>query len=77
MALPVWYFLCGTSCVTLPVWHFLDALLDKLLTQPVNPLAADLPSPQQLMNKIILKHKKLGENLAGASRFHLDVAESG
>lgn len=69
-------------CIIATPWLFLnfplpDVLLDKLLTQPVNPMAMELPSPQQLMNKIILKHKKLGENLIGASNFGMDVADSG
>lgn len=36
---------------------------DLLLTQPIDKNEAKLPSPQQLKNKIILKHKKLPEGL--------------
>lgn len=38
---------------------------DLLLTQPIDKNESQLPSPQQLRRKIILKHKKLPENGAG------------
>uniref|UniRef100_A0A8C5FUB9 Phosphoinositide phospholipase C n=1 Tax=Gadus morhua TaxID=8049 RepID=A0A8C5FUB9_GADMO len=38
---------------------FTDVCKDKLLTEPVEHMAEQLPSPTQLMGKIILKHKKL------------------
>ena len=62
---------CIVACLRL-----LYVPLDKLLTKPVNSMATELPSPQQLMNKIILKHKKLGENLIG-QQIGIDVADSG
>lgn len=34
---------------------------DLLLTQPVDKTETKLPSPHQLQNKIILKHRKLPE----------------
>lgn len=34
---------------------------DLLLTQPVEKTETKLPSPKQLQNKIILKHRKLPE----------------
>ena len=34
---------------------------DLLLTQPIDKNETKLPSPNQLKNKIILKHKKLPE----------------
>lgn len=34
---------------------------DLLLTQPIDKSETKLPSPHQLKNKIILKHKKLPE----------------
>ena len=34
---------------------------DMLLTQPIEKMETQLPSPQQLRYKIILKHKKLPE----------------
>jgi len=34
---------------------------DMLLTQPIDKNETKLPSPHQLRNKIILKHKKLPE----------------
>lgn len=36
-----------------------EVLGDLLLTQPVDKNENKLPSPHQLQNKIILKHKKL------------------
>ncbi|KAJ7997753.1 hypothetical protein DPEC_G00215400 [Dallia pectoralis] len=38
---------------------FRDVFQDKLLTEPVELMAEQLPSPAQLKGKIILKHKKL------------------
>uniref|UniRef100_A0A3Q2P880 1-phosphatidylinositol 4,5-bisphosphate phosphodiesterase gamma n=1 Tax=Fundulus heteroclitus TaxID=8078 RepID=A0A3Q2P880_FUNHE len=38
---------------------FKEVLGDKLLTEPVEQMAEQLPSPTQLKGKIILKHKKL------------------
>ncbi|KAM4553805.1 1-phosphatidylinositol 4,5-bisphosphate phosphodiesterase gamma-2 [Fundulus diaphanus] len=38
---------------------FKEVLGDKLLTDPVEQMAEQLPSPTQLKGKIILKHKKL------------------
>ncbi|CAL8357750.1 unnamed protein product [Lota lota] len=38
---------------------FTEVCGDKLLTEPVEHMAEQLPSPTQLMGKIILKHKKL------------------
>ncbi|KAI7802408.1 1-phosphatidylinositol 4,5-bisphosphate phosphodiesterase gamma-2 [Triplophysa rosa] len=45
---------------------FKDVFQDKLLTEPLEPEAEQLPSPTQLKGKIIIKHKRLniGENLA-------------
>ena len=52
-----WWLLC----------HFL--LTDKLLTAPINPSSHELPSPNALKYKIILKHKKLGESLQTVKAF--------
>ncbi|TRY87126.1 hypothetical protein DNTS_008186 [Danionella cerebrum] len=38
---------------------FKDVFQDKLLTEPLEPGAEQLPSPSQLKGKIIIKHKKL------------------
>ncbi|XP_056137808.1 1-phosphatidylinositol 4,5-bisphosphate phosphodiesterase gamma-2 [Lampris incognitus] len=38
---------------------FRDVFGDKLLTEPVEQMAEQLPTPTQLKGKIILKHKKL------------------
>uniref|UniRef100_A0A8C2PZJ2 1-phosphatidylinositol 4,5-bisphosphate phosphodiesterase gamma n=1 Tax=Cyprinus carpio TaxID=7962 RepID=A0A8C2PZJ2_CYPCA len=38
---------------------FKDVFQDKLLTDPLEPEAEQLPSPTQLKGKIIIKHKKL------------------
>ncbi|KAF7658022.1 hypothetical protein LDENG_00018360 [Lucifuga dentata] len=38
---------------------FREVFGDKLLTEPVEQMAEQLPSPMQLKGKIILKHKKL------------------
>uniref|UniRef100_A0A8C1Y5H3 Phosphoinositide phospholipase C n=1 Tax=Cyprinus carpio TaxID=7962 RepID=A0A8C1Y5H3_CYPCA len=38
---------------------FKDVFQDKLLTEPLEPEAEQLPSPTQLKGKIIIKHKKL------------------
>ena len=40
-----------------------DVFGDMLLTQPIDKNELSLPSPSQLRNKIILKHKKLPEGL--------------
>lgn len=40
-----------------------EILGDLLLTQPIDKTETKLPSPHQLRNKIILKHKKLPEGL--------------
>ncbi|XP_030645805.1 1-phosphatidylinositol 4,5-bisphosphate phosphodiesterase gamma-2-like [Chanos chanos] len=42
---------------------FKDVFQDKLLTEPVELIAEQLPSPTQLKGKIILKHKKLNMDL--------------
>ncbi|XP_068169508.1 1-phosphatidylinositol 4,5-bisphosphate phosphodiesterase gamma-2 isoform X2 [Antennarius striatus] len=47
---------------------FRDVFGDKLLTEPVEQLAEQLPSPTQLKGKIILKHKKLSVEGAGISK---------
>lgn len=39
-----------------------EVLGDLLLTQPIDKIETKLPSPHQLRNKIILKHKKLPED---------------
>ena len=52
-----WWLLC----------HF--SLTDKLLTAPINPSSHELPSPNALKYKIILKHKKLGESLQTVKAF--------
>ncbi|XP_050991673.1 1-phosphatidylinositol 4,5-bisphosphate phosphodiesterase gamma-2 isoform X2 [Labeo rohita] len=36
-----------------------DVFQDKLLTEPLEPEADDLPSPNQLKGKIIIKHQKI------------------
>ncbi|XP_029109371.1 1-phosphatidylinositol 4,5-bisphosphate phosphodiesterase gamma-2-like [Scleropages formosus] len=38
---------------------FKEVFKDRLLTQPVDPMIDQLPSPAQLKGKIIIKHKKL------------------
>ncbi|XP_060892389.1 1-phosphatidylinositol 4,5-bisphosphate phosphodiesterase gamma-2-like isoform X1 [Labrus mixtus] len=47
---------------------FRDVFGDKLLTEPVEQMAEQLPSPTQLKGKIILKHKKLSVEGGGVSR---------
>ncbi|KAK5893986.1 hypothetical protein CesoFtcFv8_010727 [Champsocephalus esox] len=47
---------------------FRDVLGDKLLTEPVEQLAEQLPSPTQLKGKVILKHKKLSVEGGGTSK---------
>jgi phosphatidylinositol phospholipase C gamma-1 len=42
---------------------------EKLLTSPINPNSNELPPPSALKNKIILKHKKLGESLQPGKLF--------
>ncbi|XP_043120316.1 1-phosphatidylinositol 4,5-bisphosphate phosphodiesterase gamma-2 isoform X2 [Puntigrus tetrazona] len=39
-----------------------DIFQDKLLTEPLEPEAEDLPSPNQLKGKIIIKHQKITES---------------
>nr|XP_021323447.1 1-phosphatidylinositol 4,5-bisphosphate phosphodiesterase gamma-2 [Danio rerio] len=39
-----------------------DVFQDKLLTEPLDPEAEHLPSPNQLKGKIIIKHQKIKEN---------------
>ncbi|XP_059421176.1 1-phosphatidylinositol 4,5-bisphosphate phosphodiesterase gamma-2 isoform X1 [Carassius carassius] len=39
-----------------------DVFQDKLLTEPLEPEADDLPSPNQLKGKIIIKHQKIKES---------------
>ncbi|KAL1257010.1 hypothetical protein QQF64_012555 [Cirrhinus molitorella] len=41
---------------------FRDVFQDKLLTEPLEPEADDLPSPNQLKGKIIIKHQKIKES---------------
>ncbi|XP_065139538.1 1-phosphatidylinositol 4,5-bisphosphate phosphodiesterase gamma-2-like [Paramisgurnus dabryanus] len=41
---------------------FKDVFQDKLLTEPLEPEAEQLPSPTQLKGKIIIKHKRLNIN---------------
>lgn len=47
---------------------FKEVFGDKLLTEPVEQLAEQLPSPTQLKGKIILKHKKLSVEGGGVSK---------
>ncbi|XP_073671788.1 1-phosphatidylinositol 4,5-bisphosphate phosphodiesterase gamma-2 [Paramisgurnus dabryanus] len=41
---------------------FRDVFQDKLLTEPLEPNANQLPSPNQLKGKIIIKHRKIQES---------------
>ncbi|XP_071767338.1 1-phosphatidylinositol 4,5-bisphosphate phosphodiesterase gamma-2 [Centroberyx gerrardi] len=47
---------------------FRDVFGDKLLIEPVEQMAEQLPSPTQLKGKIILKHKKLSVEGGGLSK---------
>ncbi|XP_047453224.1 1-phosphatidylinositol 4,5-bisphosphate phosphodiesterase gamma-2 [Mugil cephalus] len=47
---------------------FRDVFGDKLLVDPVEQMAEQLPSPTQLKGKIILKHKKLNVEGGGTSK---------
>ncbi|XP_054865087.1 1-phosphatidylinositol 4,5-bisphosphate phosphodiesterase gamma-2 isoform X1 [Amphiprion ocellaris] len=47
---------------------FRDVFGDKLLTEPVEQMAEQLPSPTQLKGKIILKHKKLSVEGGGITK---------
>ncbi|TKS73809.1 1-phosphatidylinositol 4,5-bisphosphate phosphodiesterase gamma-2 [Collichthys lucidus] len=47
---------------------FKEVFGDKLLTEPVEQMAEQLPSPTQLKGKIILKHKKLSVEGGGISK---------
>ncbi|KAM3870064.1 1-phosphatidylinositol 4,5-bisphosphate phosphodiesterase gamma-2 [Diretmus argenteus] len=47
---------------------FKNVFGDKLLTEPVEQMAEQLPSPTQLKGKIILKHKKLSVEGGGISK---------
>uniref|UniRef100_A0A4W6F008 1-phosphatidylinositol 4,5-bisphosphate phosphodiesterase gamma n=1 Tax=Lates calcarifer TaxID=8187 RepID=A0A4W6F008_LATCA len=47
---------------------FKEVFGNKLLTEPVEQMAEQLPSPTQLKGKIILKHKKLSVEGGGFSR---------
>ncbi|XP_041651395.1 1-phosphatidylinositol 4,5-bisphosphate phosphodiesterase gamma-2-like isoform X2 [Cheilinus undulatus] len=47
---------------------FKDVFGDKLLTEPVEQMAEQLPSPSQLKGKIILKHKKLSMEGGGVAK---------
>ncbi|XP_054475368.1 1-phosphatidylinositol 4,5-bisphosphate phosphodiesterase gamma-2 isoform X2 [Anoplopoma fimbria] len=47
---------------------FRDVFGDKLLIEPVEQMAEQLPSPTQLKGKIILKHKKLTVEGGGITR---------
>ncbi|KAK3610357.1 hypothetical protein CHS0354_008630 [Potamilus streckersoni] len=54
---------------------FRDTFGEMLLTEPISRDATDLPSPEQLKFKIILKHKKLpadGTTIENDSRYMLD-----
>uniref|UniRef100_A0A3P8UDM4 1-phosphatidylinositol 4,5-bisphosphate phosphodiesterase gamma n=1 Tax=Cynoglossus semilaevis TaxID=244447 RepID=A0A3P8UDM4_CYNSE len=50
---------------------FRDVFGNKLLTEPVELMAEQLPSPTQLKGKIIIKHKKL--NVEGGGEFTKDL----
>ncbi|KAM9808134.1 LOW QUALITY PROTEIN: 1-phosphatidylinositol 4,5-bisphosphate phosphodiesterase gamma-2 [Neosynchiropus ocellatus] len=47
---------------------FKDVFGDKLLTEPVDQMADQLPTPTQLKGKIILKHKKLSVDGEGTNK---------
>ncbi|XP_059191820.1 1-phosphatidylinositol 4,5-bisphosphate phosphodiesterase gamma-2-like [Centropristis striata] len=47
---------------------FKDVFGDKLLIEPVEQMAEQLPSPSQLKGKIILKHKKLSVEGGGVTK---------
>uniref|UniRef100_H3C2R3 1-phosphatidylinositol 4,5-bisphosphate phosphodiesterase gamma n=1 Tax=Tetraodon nigroviridis TaxID=99883 RepID=H3C2R3_TETNG len=47
---------------------FRDVFGDKLLSEPVEQVAEQLPSPTQLKGKIILKHKKLSVEGGGTAK---------
>ncbi|XP_017321040.1 1-phosphatidylinositol 4,5-bisphosphate phosphodiesterase gamma-2 [Ictalurus punctatus] len=50
---------CDVKQQKLMAQYFRDVFQDKLLTDPVELEAEQLPSPTQLKGKIIIKHKKL------------------
>lgn len=43
----------------------IEVLGDMLLTQPVDQNESKMPSPEQLMYKFIIKHKRLPEKVNG------------
>ena len=58
------------TCVKVTVFHpqlqfqcyaRMYKMLDNLVTRRLSPKENELPSPNQLKNKIIIKHKKKGE----------------
>ncbi|KAK3569788.1 hypothetical protein QTP86_004591 [Hemibagrus guttatus] len=50
---------CDVKQQKMMAQYFRDVFQDKLLTEPVELEAEQLPSPTQLKGKIIIKHKKL------------------
>ncbi|XP_073709796.1 1-phosphatidylinositol 4,5-bisphosphate phosphodiesterase gamma-2-like [Misgurnus anguillicaudatus] len=53
---------CNVQNQKMMAQWFKDVFQDKLLTEPLEPEAEQLPSPTQLKGKIIIKHKKLNNN---------------
>lgn len=43
----------------------IEVLGDRLLTEPIDPNANQMPSPEKLMYKFIIKHKGLSEKVDG------------
>ncbi|TSK38446.1 1-phosphatidylinositol 4,5-bisphosphate phosphodiesterase gamma-2 [Bagarius yarrelli] len=50
---------CDVKQQKIMAQYFRDVFQDKLIIEPVEPDAEQLPSPNQLRGKIIIKHKKL------------------
>nr|XP_055030926.1 1-phosphatidylinositol 4,5-bisphosphate phosphodiesterase gamma-2-like isoform X1 [Misgurnus anguillicaudatus] len=53
---------CNVKQQKMMAQWFKDVFQDKLLTEPLEPEAKQLPSPTQLKGKIIIKHKRLNNN---------------
>nr|XP_055030927.1 1-phosphatidylinositol 4,5-bisphosphate phosphodiesterase gamma-2-like isoform X2 [Misgurnus anguillicaudatus] len=53
---------CNTKQQKVMAQMFRDVFQDKLLTEPLEPNANQLPSPNQLKGKIIIKHRKIQES---------------
>ena len=62
---------CSLECQEKMAEHLEDILDDLLYKGPVHPHEIQLPSPEQLSRKILVKAKKISLNSTGITKYLL------